>query len=159
MLAHASAADCFNELTWIILSIEEGALDDLLVISLLLRIQKLCENKADLVKAVSLPQHILYLLFARSETVKESVLEKPRKYAMLQLLDAMFSEPRVVENYVHDFGVTIKSMPVMTVEWLFNLVDTKETNALGIALILLLLSKATESSRKWGKGVNCRLRG
>ena len=157
MLACVSTVDCFNELTWIISSIEEGAFDDLLVISLLLRIRKLCENKADLVKAISLPQHVLYLLFARFEHAKESVLEKPRKYAMLQLLDTLFSEPQVVDNYVHDFGVTIKSMPVTTVEWVFNLVDTKETNALGIALILLLLSKATESSREWMEGVKCRL--
>ena len=150
MLAHASTVDCLNKLSWLILSIEEGAFDDLFVISLLLRIRKLCQNKADLIKGVSLPQHMLYLLFARLETTKESVLEKPRKYAILQLLDTLFSDPQVVANYVQDFGVTIKSMPVMTVEWLFNLVDTKETNALGTALILLLLSKATEESREWG---------
>ena len=149
MLAHASTEDCQTELAIIINSIEEGVFDHLVSIGLLVRMQKLFMGKAQMVKALSLPQHLLYLLFPRPESASESALEKPRKYAILQLLDSIFSSEEVARNYIMDFTVVVKSMHISTVELLFRLADAKETNALGIALILLLLNMSTCQCREW----------
>ena len=106
------------------------------------RLQTLVVNHPDTIKAVSLPQYLLYLIFARN---RDSPLNWPSKYAMLQLLDMIFNSSQVAINYIVASDLRLNGSVLNTVEYYFSLVDSSHTHALGIALILLLVRTATST--------------
>lgn len=152
LLRHAEESAYLYELSVLLQAMAADTFDELFVISVLLdsithsqvcsRLQTLVVNHPDTIKAVSFPQYILYLLFARN---RASPLNWPSKYAMVQLLDAMFNSSQVAINYILASDLKLNGSVINTVEYYFSLVDSPHTHALGVALILLLVRTATST--------------
>ena len=99
-------------------------------------------GNTELLKATLLPQYMIYTLFISNHN---SPLTWPAKYALLQVLDNVLNTPEAVGDLVLSMGPTIKGMVANTMEYLFNLVDSKRTIEFGAALIVVVLQVATNS--------------
>ena len=152
LLRHAEESTYLYELSTLLQAMAADSFDELFIISVVLhsfshiqvcnRLQTLVVNHPDTIKAVSLPQYLLYLLFARN---RESPLNWPSKYAVLQLLDMLFNSSQVAVNYIVASDLRLNGSVLNTVEYYFSLLDSSHTHALGIALILLLVRTATST--------------
>ena len=143
LLRNAEEKDCREQLVRLMSALVADTFDELFVISLLIRLPQLVVDKPDLIQAVSIPQYSLYLLSTRTNS---TTLCWAVKYAMLQLLDSLFSSTQVAANFILSSDLKLKNSLVNTVESFFSLVDVDNTHDLGVALILLLLRTAVNGA-------------
>ena len=68
------------------------------------------------------------------------------KYALLQLLDRSLGSEDAIMNLILSVGVMVNNSIVNTMEYVFNLVDSKSTVEFGAALITVMLLQATSDA-------------
>lgn len=68
------------------------------------------------------------------------------KYALLQLLDRSLGSEDAIMNLILSVGVMVNGSVVNTMEYVFNLVESKRTVEFGTALIMVILLKATNDA-------------
>ena len=68
------------------------------------------------------------------------------KYALLQLLDRSLGSEDAIMNLILSVGVMGKGSVVNTMEYVFNLVESKRTVEFSTALIMVILLKATNDA-------------
>ena len=68
------------------------------------------------------------------------------KYALLRLLDLSLNNEEAILNLILSVGVMVKDSLVNTMEYVFNLVDSKNTVEFGAALITVMLLQATSDA-------------
>ena len=96
-----------------------------------------------LLKATSLPHYLVYALFSSN---RDLPLTWCVKYALLRLLDLSLSCEEAILNLILSVGVMVNGNIVNTMEYVFNLVDSKRTVEFGTALIMVILLKATNDA-------------
>ena len=95
----------------------------------------------ELLKATSLPQHLIYFLFSSNQ---QTPLTWPCKYAVLELFDHSLSTQEAVVNLILTTSVWINESFVNPMEYLFNLIDHSHTTEFGTAVVLCVLRIATD---------------
>lgn len=96
-----------------------------------------------LLKATSLPHYLVYALFSSN---RDLPLTWCVKYALLRLLDLSLSCEEAILNLILSVGVMVNGNIVNTMEYVFNLVDSKNTVEFGAALITVMLLQATSDA-------------
>ena len=96
-----------------------------------------------LLKATSLPHYLVYALFSSN---RDLPLTWCVKYALLRLLDLSLNSEEAILNLILSVGVMVNNSIVNTMEYVFNLVDSKSTVEFGAALITVMLLQATSDA-------------